>query len=83
MSQKKNKEKRKLETILTNAVKSRTLDIALQKCKDNNINFDDLEPLEKIKLVNSAKVEAERDINYVMQFSEKLNKSQKNKDFLK
>lgn len=83
MSQKKNKEKRKLETVLTNAVKGRTLDIALQKCKNNNINFDDLEPLEKIKLVNSAKAEAERDINFVMQYSEDLSKAQKNRDFLK
>lgn len=80
MSQKKNKEKRKLETLLTNVVKNRTLDIALQRCKDKNIDFDDLELLEKIRLVNSAKIEAERDVNYVMQFSQ----SQKlSKDILK
>lgn len=69
MSQKIKKKQRKLEKALTGVVKARTLNIAMQICKDRNLDFDNLDTLEKIKVVNSAKIQAEKDINLLMQHS--------------
>lgn len=67
MSQKKKKKQRKLEKSLTNVVKNRTLNIALEICEKQNLDFDSLSTLEQIKIVSLAKNQAEKDINFLMQ----------------
>lgn len=67
MSQKKKKKQRKLEKSLTDVVKNRTLNIALEICEKQNLDFDSLSTLEQIRIVSVAKNQAEKDINFLMQ----------------
>lgn len=66
MSQKNAKKKRKLQESVTEVLKVRTYKIALDLCKDLGKDFKDLDGLERLRICETAKRLAIRDLNAVI-----------------
>lgn len=66
MSQKKLKERRRIEKGINKVLKDRTYNIVLASLKNDGKTWDDLTQLEQIGLATAAKRKAEQDLELAM-----------------
>ncbi len=66
MSQKKLKERRRIEKGINKVLKDRTYNIVLASLKQDGKTWDDLTQLEQIGLATAAKRKAEQDLELAM-----------------
>lgn len=72
MSQKKAREKRKLNKAIQQTLKARTYQILSETLKAEHLDFDKLDPIKKLALATLAKKQAEKDLERVLKLQKEL-----------